>query len=232
MGEAFGLYRLGDDSAIMPLIDAANVACGFHASDFNHMRRTGAPSEAAQRQGRCPPVASRPSRFRPPRDENDGRRIGEQIGALKGFLDAEEMPLNHVKPHGSLYGMAARSEEMAHAVCDAAAVFDVPLLGMIGTLHETIYKQRGRVFLSEFYTDLDYSDDGQLLSPVNIRRSIRRRRWRAACGPSARGSRARTAARMCACAPIRSASIPTHPTPSPLRWRCGGRLRPTCPRPE
>jgi len=40
MGEAFGLYRLGDDSAIMPLIDAANVACGFRASDFNHMRRT------------------------------------------------------------------------------------------------------------------------------------------------------------------------------------------------
>ena len=40
MGEAFGLYRMGDDEAIMPLITAANVACGFHASDFNHMRKT------------------------------------------------------------------------------------------------------------------------------------------------------------------------------------------------
>lgn len=43
MGEGFGIYRLGDDEALMPLmplITAANVACGFHASDFNHMRRT------------------------------------------------------------------------------------------------------------------------------------------------------------------------------------------------
>ena len=40
MGEAFGLYKMGDDKGLMPLIDVANVACGFHASDFNHMRKT------------------------------------------------------------------------------------------------------------------------------------------------------------------------------------------------
>ena len=40
MGEAFGLYHMGDDAALMPLINVANVACGFHASDFNHMRHT------------------------------------------------------------------------------------------------------------------------------------------------------------------------------------------------
>ena len=40
MGEAFGLYKMGDDAGLMPLIDVANVACGFHGSDFNHMRTT------------------------------------------------------------------------------------------------------------------------------------------------------------------------------------------------
>jgi 5-oxoprolinase (ATP-hydrolysing) subunit A len=40
MGEAFGLYRMGDDEGLMPFISVANVACGFHASDFNHMRAT------------------------------------------------------------------------------------------------------------------------------------------------------------------------------------------------
>ena len=40
MGEAFGLYKMGDDAGLMPLIDVANVACGFHGSDFNHMRKT------------------------------------------------------------------------------------------------------------------------------------------------------------------------------------------------
>ena len=62
-----------------------------------------------------------------------------QVGALKGFLEAEGMALNHIKPHGSLYGMAARMEEMAHAVCDAADVFKVPLMGMINTFHEKVY---------------------------------------------------------------------------------------------
>jgi UPF0271 protein len=167
MGEAFGIYRLGDDEAIMPLISAANVACGFHASDFNHMRRT---VRLAKQNG--VKVGAHPSL---PDLQGFGRRemkIGReelancliyQIGALKGFLDAEGMPLNHIKPHGSLYGMAARNEEIAHAVCDAADVFKVPLLGMIGTLHETVYRQRGHVLLSEYYSDLDYGDDGQVV---------------------------------------------------------------------
>jgi UPF0271 protein len=71
--------------------------------------------------------------------------------------------LNHIKPHGVLYGMAARQEEVAHAVCDAAEVFRVPLFGMAGTLHEKVYGARGMPFVSEFYADLDYDGDGRLI---------------------------------------------------------------------
>lgn len=167
MGEGFGLYRIGDDEGLMPLIDAANVACGFHASDFNHMRRT---VQLARRHG--VKVGAHPSL---PDLQGFGRRemkIGReelanciiyQVGALAGFLRAEGMALNHIKPHGSLYGMAARMEEIAHAVCDAADVFGVPLYGMAGTLHETVYTARGHGFVSEFYADLDYNDDGGLI---------------------------------------------------------------------
>ena len=167
MGEGFGLYKMGDDEAIMPLITAANVACGFHASDFNHMRRT---VRLAKKDG--VKVGAHPSL---PDLQGFGRRemkIGReelvnciiyQVGALKGFLEAEGMPLNHIKPHGALYGMAARMEEIAHAVCDAADVFKVPLMGMINTCHERIYKARGHKFIAEFYTDLDYADDGSLI---------------------------------------------------------------------
>jgi UPF0271 protein len=167
MGEGFGLYKMGDDAAIMPLITVANVACGFHASDYNHMRRT---VQLAKKNG--VKVGAHPSL---PDLQGFGRRemkIGReelanciiyQVGALKGFLEAEGMPLNHIKPHGALYGMAARMEEIAHAVCDAADVFKVPLMGMIGTCHERIYKARGHKFIAEFYTDLDYADDGSLI---------------------------------------------------------------------
>ena len=167
MGEAFGLYRMGDDVGLMPLIGEANVACGFHASDFNHMRTT---VQLAKKHG--VKVGAHPSL---PDLQGFGRRemkIGReelanciiyQVGALKGFLEAEGLPLNHIKPHGSLYGMSARMEEVAHAVCDAADVFKVPLLGMINTNHQKIYQARGHKFVAEFYADLDYNDDGGLI---------------------------------------------------------------------
>ena len=71
--------------------------------------------------------------------------------------------LNHIKPHGSLYGMAARQDEIAQAVCDAADIFGVPLLGMTGTLHEKIYQARGHGFVAEFCADLEYRPDGGLI---------------------------------------------------------------------
>ena len=167
MGEGFGLYRLGDDDALMPLISAANVACGFHGSDFNHMRAT---VRLAKRHG--VKVGAHPSL---PDLQGFGRRemkMGReelancliyQVGALCGFLQAEGLALNHIKPHGALYGMAGRDEEIAHAVCDAADVFRVPLYGMIGTLHESVYVARGRGFVSEYYADLDYDDSGRIV---------------------------------------------------------------------
>ena len=167
MGESFGLYKMGDDEGMMPLISVANVACGFHASDPDHMRATVRLAKANGVK-----VGAHPSL---PDLQGFGRRemkIGRdelanaviyQVGALKGFLDAEGMTLNHIKPHGSLYGMAARMEEMAHAVCDAADVFGVPLFGMKNTLHEKIYGERGHKFVAEYYADLDYRDDGGLI---------------------------------------------------------------------
>ena len=59
--------------------------------------------------------------------------------------------------------MAARLEDVAHAVCDAADIFHAPLLGMAGTLHERINPARGHRFIAEFYADLDYNDDGGLI---------------------------------------------------------------------
>jgi 5-oxoprolinase (ATP-hydrolysing) subunit A len=167
MGEAFGLYKMGDDKAIMPLITVANVACGFHASDPVVMHKT---VRLAKQHG--VKVGAHPS-F--PDLQGFGRRemkipraeladiLIYQVGALKGFLEAEEMVLNHIKPHGVLYGMAARQEEVAQAVCDAADVFGVPLFGMAGTLHEKVYAARGLRFVSEFYADLEYDGNGGLI---------------------------------------------------------------------
>jgi UPF0271 protein len=167
MGESFGLYTLGNDGGLMPLIDVANVACGFHASDPNHMRATVRLAKAHGVK-----VGAHPSL---PDLQGFGRRemkmsrdeianiVVYQVGALKAFLDAEGMPLNHIKPHGSLYGMSGRQEPIAEGICDAADHFRVPLFGLTGTLHEAVYPRRGHTFVAEYYADLDYGDDGNII---------------------------------------------------------------------
>jgi UPF0271 protein len=167
MGEGFGLYRLGNDAALMPHIDLANVACGFHASDPSIMHAT---VRLAKLHG--VKVGAHPSL---PDMQGFGRRamvispaevedlVIYQTGALKAFLDAEGMALNHVKPHGALYGMAARDEAIAAAIADAVRVFRVPILGMAFTAHETVYKQKGVEMVPEFYADLEYDGEGNLI---------------------------------------------------------------------
>jgi 5-oxoprolinase (ATP-hydrolysing) subunit A len=167
MGEGYGLYRIGDDAGLMPLIHVANVACGFHAADFDQMRATVKLAKAhGVRVGAHPSLPDRQGFGR--REMKMGREelancLIYQIGALSGFLKAEGMDLHHIKPHGALYGMAARQEAVAHAVADAADVFGVPLFGVAGTLHETVYTARGHRFVGEYYADLDYGDDGLMI---------------------------------------------------------------------
>ncbi len=167
MGESFGIYKCGEDEKIMPFINLANIACGFHASDPIVMQTTVRLAKHYRVN-----VGAHPSY---PDLQGFGRRemkmtreelsafIIYQIGALKAFLEAEGMKLHHIKPHGALYGVSARDETVAHAICDAAEVFDVPLLGMPGTTHEHVYTTRGIPFFAEYYADLDYADDGSLI---------------------------------------------------------------------
>jgi len=167
MGESFGLYKMGDDAGIMPYITIANVACGFHGSDPTVMHKTVRLAKANGVKVGAHPSLPDLQGFGRREMKMDPKELTDcliyQVGALKAFLDAEGMALNHIKPHGALYGMAARSEEIANAICDAADVFKVPLLGMARTKHEEVYTKRGFKFIPEFYVDLDYDKDGKLI---------------------------------------------------------------------
>ena len=167
MGESFGLYSFGNDAAIMPHITQANVACGFHGSDPNHMEHTVAL--AKKHDVKVGAHVSLPDlqgfgRREMKVDRDELRNIMlYQVGALTAFLKRAATELNHIKPHGALYGMAAREEHVAEAVADVAEIFDVNVMGLSGTLHEEVYTRRGVGFLPEFFADLDYSDEGALI---------------------------------------------------------------------
>ncbi len=186
MGEGFGLYRMGNDAALMPHIDLANVACGFHASDPSIMRAT---VRLAKQHG--VKVGAHPSL---PDLQGFGRRamvisaaevtdlVTYQTGALAAFLQAENMPLNHVKPHGALYGMAARDGAIAAAIAQAVKPFGVPVLGMAFTAQEKAYAENGVEMVGEFYADLEYDGEGNLIlsrvhdavDPVHARERVQR----------------------------------------------------------
>lgn len=85
-----------------------------------------------------------------------------QVGALKGFLDREGVPLHHVKPHGKLYGVMCRDYDVARAVV-AGVPPGVPLFGLPGTAMEKAANDLGVPFVAELYADVKYSSDGMLV---------------------------------------------------------------------
>ncbi|KAG1748043.1 lamb YcsF family protein [Suillus lakei] len=127
MGEGFSLYTIGDDEGLMKTIHLANVACGFHASDFSVMNKTvalaksnnvlvGAHPSLPDLQG----FGRREMAIEP--DELESCFI-YQVGALDGFLKRYGLPMNHIKPHGSVYGQTARSIDLARAVVGVTKIF-------------------------------------------------------------------------------------------------------------
>lgn len=167
MGEAFGIHSFGHDDALVKLIDTANVACGFHAGDPTVIRETVQKAAAAgvtigAHPGLPDLVGFGRREMKLQRDET-ADLVRYQVGALVSFLDAEGIPLDHIKPHGALYGMAARDEDIMDAICDVAVQYEVPVFGMAGTAHERAADKRGVPFVAEFYVDLGYRADGSLI---------------------------------------------------------------------
>jgi UPF0271 protein len=85
-----------------------------------------------------------------------------QIGALKGFLDRENIPLNHVKPHGVLYGMMCRDYDIAISVMKGIP-HSVPVIGLPNTNMERAANDLGMTFFAELYGDVKYTRDGYLM---------------------------------------------------------------------
>ena len=165
MGEGYGIYKFGNDEAILPFVTHANIACGFHASDPVVMSKTVKLAlEAGVKIGSHPGLPDREGFGRRPmrmsREEVAALTI-YQTGALSGFLRAHGATLSHIKPHGSLFGMAQNEPHVAEGIADAAEVFGVPVIGYSDCAMSEVFTRRGIPFTCEFYVDLDYGDDGR-----------------------------------------------------------------------
>jgi len=168
MGESFGAYTLGNDEAMMPFITSVNIACGFHAGDAATMRRTvskaleynlsiGAHPGFDDLQG-----FGRREMHLSPTEVYD--LVTYQIGALWAFTRSEGGHLIHVKPHGALYNMAAKNEQLALAIARAISKVDGRLIvyGLSGSKLIEAAQQQGLRYCSEVFADRTYTKDGNL----------------------------------------------------------------------
>ena len=128
LGESFGNYKIGGDDKIIPLISSANVACGFHAGDPVVMKKT---IETAKKNkigigahpGFLDLMGFGRREMKISIDEAKAYVL-YQLGALGAFCKSEGVKLQHVKPHGALYNMAAKDYKLSRAICEAVAACD------------------------------------------------------------------------------------------------------------
>lgn len=96
--------------------------------------------------------------------EEHTANIVYQVGALQAFLEREDVPLNHVKPHGVLYGMMVRNLDVARAVwAGVPKGKGIKVFGLAGTHMETAAREAGLEFWAEYYSDVKYRKDGTLI---------------------------------------------------------------------
>ncbi|NBH72799.1 5-oxoprolinase subunit PxpA [Clostridiaceae bacterium] len=169
LGESFGRYTLGMDGQVIPLITSANVACGYHASDPVVMAKTIAMAkEAGIRVGAhpgFPDLMGFGRREMAVAPEEAKAYVLYQLGALDGFCRSAGIRLQHVKPHGALYNMAAKDYGLARAVCQAVAEFDKDLivLALSGGQLARAAQDMGLRTALEVFADRAYEEDGTLV---------------------------------------------------------------------
>nr|WP_314876035.1 5-oxoprolinase subunit PxpA [uncultured Pseudomonas sp.] len=173
MGESYGSWRMGLDAEVMPYIDCANIACGYHAGDPSIMRRTVA---LALQHGvtigahpAYPDLVGFGRRSMACSNEEIRDLLHYQIGALDGICKVQGGRVAYVKPHGALYNDMMADPVKLRAVLEAVAAYDSSLpLMLMATADDRAAQQMGDelgvTLWFEAFADRAYTASGHLLS--------------------------------------------------------------------
>jgi len=169
MAEGYGPWTMGDDAGLLSIIGSANIACGFHAGDYNIMGQV--MKMAAQHKVS---IGAHPGfydlhgfgrrQMHLPLVEVE-RLIAYQIGAALGVAAAEGVKVSHVKPHGAINNMACADKELAAAIMRGIKAVDKSLIVLAPVLSALISEaeKAGLPVAAEVFADRAYMPDGQLV---------------------------------------------------------------------
>ncbi len=169
LGEGFGPWPMGNDAAMLALVNSANIACGGHASDPETMFQT--LKLAAKNNvivGAHPGYNDREGfgrRVIPMAPDEIGRMVAAQVGALVAVSALVPVSVRYVKPHGALANLAARDMDVARAIAQVVHQIDAQLaiLAISGTCLEQAAREIGLSVYSEIFADRGYLSSGQLV---------------------------------------------------------------------
>jgi len=170
LGEGYGAFRVGNDAEIMPHITSANVACGFHAGDPMIMAQTVSLAKkykvAVGVHPGYPDLLGFGRREMQLASEEVKNYTIYQIGSLQAFVKAAGVDLQHVKPHGALYNLAAKDKETSEGIVEAVRAFDdrLIILAPPGSVLAKVAVAAGLRVALEFFADRAYNADGSLVS--------------------------------------------------------------------
>ena len=173
MGESFGIYNIGLDQEVMPYIDMANLACGFHASDPVTMHKSIKNAKEHNVE-----IGSHPAY---PDLVGFGRRemncsqeeivalILYQLGALDALCKSYDTKVTYVKPHGALYNSMMKNETVFKAIAKAISKYDYSIKLMILSSSKNNHYQKlahkyNIELLYEVFADRAYTNEGFLVS--------------------------------------------------------------------
>ena len=172
LGESFGAWQMGLDAEVMPLIDQANIACGFHAGDptvlvntlilaKQHQVEIGAHPSYDDKQG----FGRRSVKMNA---EELKHLLWYQIAAVDGVAKSLGLELSYVKPHGALYNDMMANPALLETVMRSVASYHTPLKLMLlatssAAEHLLLAKHYQLELLFEAFADRRYKSDGSLI---------------------------------------------------------------------
>lgn len=170
LGESFGNYVMGMDDEIIQYVSSVNIACGYHAGDPLTMDYT---IKQAVKNGVA--VGAHPGLpdllgfgRREMKIANDEAKayVKYQMGALIAFAKSHLIKIQHVKPHGALYNMAAKDYGLSKAICEGIREVDenVIVMGLSGSEILRAGQDLGLKTASEVFSDRQYEDNGTLVN--------------------------------------------------------------------
>jgi 5-oxoprolinase (ATP-hydrolysing) subunit A len=177
LGESYGIWKIGLDDAVMPHIDMANIACGFHASDPDVMAKT---IQSAQHHqvaiGAHPGYDDKKGfgrRSIPHSKDELKNLVIYQVGAIQGMCNLYGAKVEYIKPHGALYNDMMRDEMVFQAIVESIsqAQLNLPLMILArgdNRAYQAIADEYAVPLLFEAFADRAYTVDGNLAARSQI----------------------------------------------------------------